>query len=100
MFTILNYTFAFLLGYCLAFSELLSRYRIFKLIMNSMNAWVYLLINGCASIITYYFIKEHNFNLGGLANSELGKVLLAGLSAMFILRSSFFSFYDKESAKT
>lgn len=98
--TILFYLMSFLLGFLWAFSELLSRYKVAKFILNSKNAWMYLLINGVASVTVYYFIPKLNMSFGVFTSSEWGKILLAGLSAMFILRSSFFSYHDKDTNKS
>ncbi len=96
----LEYLSSALLGILLSFSELLSRYRSSTLIMKSKNAWVYMLINGAASLIAIYFINTGTISFGEFTKNSAGKVLTAGLSAMFILRSSFFSFKDKDSDKT
>lgn len=96
----LFYLFSFSLGFLWAFSELLSRYKVGKFIINSKNAWIYLLINGMASVIVYYFIPKLHVSFGVFTSTEWGKVLLAGLSAMFILRSSFFNYHDKDSNKS
>lgn len=97
---IIFYLLSFSLGFLWAFSELLSRYKVGKFILNSKNAWIYLLINGMASVIVYYFIPKLNISFGVFTSTEWGKVLLAGLSAMFILRSSFFNYHDKDSNKS
>lgn len=95
-----NYVWVATLGLFLALSELLSRYRSVRLIIRSGSAWTYLLINGFASCISYFFIVKFNFTFGQFTTTDIGKILLAGFSAMFVLRSSFFSYYDKDSAKT
>ncbi len=97
---IIFFILSFSLGFVWAFSELLSRYKVGKLIINSLNAWMYFLINGLASVLVYYFIPKLNISFGIFTSNEWGRVLLAGLSAMFILRSSFFNFHDKESNKS
>ncbi|HLA56577.1 MAG TPA: hypothetical protein VK623_10775 [Flavobacterium sp.] len=52
-----------------------------------------------ASVLVYYFIPKLNISFGVFTQNEWGKIILAGLSAMFILRSSFFSYHDKDSNK-
>jgi hypothetical protein len=95
-----NTVFAAVLGGFLAVSELLSRYRTLKLISRSIHAATYILINAAAAGICYYFINKFHLSFGQFSETETGKVLMAGFSAMFILRSSFFSYYDKDSSKT
>lgn len=71
-----------------------------RFIITSLNAITYMSINGLASIAVYYFIPKLDISFGIFTSTEWGKVLLAGLSAMFILRSSFFSYHDKDSKKS
>jgi len=95
-----NYIWVAVLGLFLALSELLSHYRIIRLILSSGSSWTYLIINGLTSCLTYYFIVKFKLTFGEFTATDAGKVLLAGFSAMFVLRSSFFSYYDKDSGKT
>lgn len=95
-----NYVWVASLGLFLALSELLSRYRNVRLIFQSGSAWTYMLINGFTSCISYYFIYHNKLTFGDFTKTEVGTVLFAGFSAMFVLRSSFFSYYDKDSGKT
>ncbi len=90
---IIFYILSFSLGFLWAFSELLSRYKVGKLILRSKNAWIYLLINGMASVIVYYLIPQLNITFGVFTSTEWGKVLLAGFvghvySAKFIFQLS------------
>lgn len=97
---VLNITFSAILGGFLAVSELLSRYRLIQLIFKSVHARTYILINAIAAGICYYFVNKYKLGFGQFGQNEVGQVLIAGFSAMFILRSSFFSYYDKDSNKT
>lgn len=87
----LSIFFVFVLGSLNAFSELVSRYRRPEQIFRFYSSWIYLLINGSASIFAYCIFIEYNLKIGSLLNNELGRVLLSGLSAMVVLRSSFAS---------
>jgi hypothetical protein len=82
------YVVAFLCGCTAATAELLSRYsdgvkRIFRL----NESKIYLAINGFAALIGYAVIKHYGLS-GYLGSSPLSQAIVAGLSAMAILRSS------------
>jgi|GEM_PF-1092879 len=94
-----NMTISGLLGGFLALSELLSRYRKLGSILGSSSAWMYMTINIFASFICYYLATEYQDKVDFFSN-PLIRVLLSGLSAMVILRSSFYSYHDKDSNKT
>lgn len=89
--TMYLYLLAFLLGCIAAFAELLSRYSRVAQIFKFLSSWIYFLINGLASILSYWLISEFNVDFGVLSDSEIGKIIVAGTSAMLILRSSFAS---------
>lgn len=95
----LNIFIAGILGGFLALSELLSRYRSISSILSSSSAWMYIVINFVASVVCYYLATEYQSKVVFLSNPLL-RVVLSGLSAMVILRSSFYSYYDKDSNKT
>jgi hypothetical protein len=83
---------------------LLSRYRDTRRIFLSSNAIIYMTINALASALAYYFLTHYAQNLSIFSSDDdavkpVEKVLVAGLSAMFVLRSSFFSYKDKDSDK-
>jgi hypothetical protein len=82
---ILYYLIAFIIGSLTALAELLSRYKNFSQIWKIKASRIYLVINGVAAILAYLFIVEFDIakNLG------IFRVLLAGTSSLFILRSSF-----------
>jgi hypothetical protein len=77
-------TIAFLLGCLTAFAELLSRYNQLRQIMTLKPSLIYLLINGITSGLAYIFLVEMEM----LNENVIGRVFLAGSSAMIILRSS------------
>ena len=87
------------LGAFLALSELLSRYRNLRSILCSASAWMYMIINIVASFFCYYLASEYQDKVTFFSN-PLIRVLLSGFSAMVILRSSFYSYHDKDSNKT
>jgi hypothetical protein len=85
---IMYYVVAFLCGCTAATAELLSRYsdgakRIFRL----NESKIYLALNGFAALTAYAVIKQHGLS-GYLGSSPLSQAIVAGLSAMAILRSS------------
>ena len=87
--TFIYYSIAFLCGCVAATAELFSRYSdspgsTFRL----KESYSYLALNGGASLITYHMIKESGISFGPLENSPLSQAVLAGFSAMAILRSS------------
>jgi hypothetical protein len=82
------YFIAFLCGYGAALAELLSRYsdgvkRIFQLKESNF----YLVLNGAIALIAYAAIKQYSLS-GYLENSPLSQAIVAGFSAMALLRSS------------
>jgi hypothetical protein len=77
---------ACIVGMITAFAELLTRYNYdYRSIATSKISWVYMLLNGFAGIGAFYMIKEFNI----LNTKEWVKGIVAGTSAMLILRSSF-----------
>lgn len=82
---------AFLIGCIAAFAELLSRYSEGFKILKFKESYIYLSINGFASIFAYWLLRNYNMDLGLFMHNEVGKVIIAGLSSMVILRSSFAS---------
>lgn len=75
---------AFIIGCLAAFAELLSRYNDPLQIVKIHASQMYILINGITSIGAYYFLFEFDI----LKDNETGRILLAGTSALVILRSS------------
>lgn len=82
------------LGFFVGAAELLNRYKTFKTVFNNSYAWVYMIINLIAAIITYAIMHVYDIKIGTLGSQEIGGSLVAGLGAMAFLRSSFFSFKD------
>jgi hypothetical protein len=71
------------LGFLAAFAELLSRYQDPKQILTTGSSIIYMLINGVASFLAYWFIDNQKFT-----TNEITKVIVAGTSALVLLRSS------------
>jgi hypothetical protein len=71
------------LGFLAAFAELLSRYQDPKQILTTGSSIIYMLINGVASFLAYWFIDNQKFT-----TNEITKVVVAGTSALVLLRSS------------
>lgn len=71
------------LGFLAAFAELLSRYQDPKQILTTGSSITYMLINGIASFLAYWFIDKQ-----GYTDNEISKVVIAGTSALVLLRSS------------
>ena len=86
------YIIVFLIGFIFGFSELLNRYKNVKAIFFQISSLIYLVINGGASVLAYFIIEDQKIELGSLGENSFGKVVIAGLSAMVILRSSFLNF--------
>lgn len=92
-----SYFITFLIGAFVGFGELLNRFRNGKLIFRSWTGYVYLLINGGASVLTYSLMDYYNLWFDGFTSKEPGRIIFCGLSAMFFLRSSFFVYKPKDS---
>lgn len=75
---------ALLIGCLAAFAELLSRYHDPLKILKLNASRIYILINGFTSIVAYFFLLE----FGILKENAIGRIVLAGTSALVILRSS------------
>ena len=89
---LLPYAFAFLIGCVSGLAELASRYKDHPVRMLSyFSSNIYLLINGFCSVLALWFISEFDINIGSVGETEPGRIILAGLSSMLILRSSFAS---------
>ncbi|HWZ21627.1 MAG TPA: hypothetical protein VNW06_03175 [Cytophagaceae bacterium] len=88
---LLCYFFSFLLGFFYSFTELLKQFRDGSTIFRITAGWAYMLLNGFISIVAYYIVDILHLKVGEKEISETAKILLSGLSAMSILRSSFFS---------
>ena len=78
---------AALIGCMAAFAELLSRYQDPKQILTTGSSLVYMLINGFASFLTYWFLRDKDI----LGDNEISRVFIAGTSALVLLRSYFAS---------
>jgi hypothetical protein len=89
----LEYSITFIIGLVVAFAELLSRYKDSPIeILKILPSWIYLFINGGASILALWFITDQNIVLGGIGTKPAGKILISALSSMIVLRSSIFNF--------
>jgi hypothetical protein len=80
----LLYFISFLIGCMAATAELLSRYKKIRQIVAVPASWVYLAINGVASCCGYYIVAKYEI----AKDNPVFQVLIAGTSALVILRSS------------
>jgi hypothetical protein len=78
--------FCFLLGMIYALAELLSRFKNGSLIFQIFWGYFYIFFNGFLSILAFLIIKDFNIDLENY-QIEGGKILLAGVSAMVVIRS-------------
>ncbi len=76
---------AFLTGLLAALTDLIEKYRSFKSIFTSWSSLVYVVINGTISLLTYFLMIEFKI----IESKDLLRSLVAGTSAMLILRTSF-----------
>lgn len=83
-----------LLGLFVGLSELINRYKSFQYVFNNLYSWIYMGINFLAAVLAYQVITVYKIPLGEIDNYWLGTSLVAGLSAMAFLRSSFFNYKD------
>jgi hypothetical protein len=83
------------IGLVTAFAELLTRYNYdYRSILYVRIGWVYMAINAFAGVVAYFAVSE--FEL--LPGKEWVRALVAGSSAMLVLRSSFVNIknHDKQ----
>lgn len=83
-----------LLGFFVGLSELANRYRSFARLFSDGYSWLYMLINFTAAFMVYVIVVQYDWPIGALKDHHSGKVLFCGLSAMALLRSSFFIYKD------
>ena len=95
-----SYVVVFALGSLVGFGELLNRYRNPGLVFKTVTSIIYLIINGLASVLTYYVMDLYNLWFDGFTSKEIDRILFSGLSAMFFLRSSIFVYKPKDSDTT
>ncbi len=85
-------TFCFLLGCAVGYSELFGRYQDEPVaIHKSFIAYVYMIVNGLASLTAFIIINYYNEAIFKVKLDDVKVVLLAGFSGMLALRSSFFT---------
>lgn len=87
------YVIAAALGALIGLSELLTRYRDGPVsLIFAVSAWLYLLINACASAAALTMIHILGLKLGGKSSHEIEayQILLAGFGSAALFRSSFF----------
>lgn len=87
--SLIYFVIAFFCGCIAATAEIFSRYSdgpggTFKF----KEVYMYLGLNGIASLIVYAMIKKTNISFELLGNSQMSQAVLAGFSAMALLRSS------------
>ena len=86
----LMYLFAFLIGFAVGLSELLSRYDwSVKMILSSGPGWTYTMINGFAAMVAYRAAVDWNIPEGLIGKPEWWRVVLVSGVAMAVLRSAF-----------
>jgi hypothetical protein len=83
-----------LLGAAVGLSELASRYNSFYKVFNEGDSWLYLGLNFLAAFVIYCIVVTYGIDLGALKAHAIGRIIVCGLGAMAILRSSFFSVKD------
>jgi hypothetical protein len=87
MYFIVNIFLCFVLGATYAFGEMLSKFKNAKTILTIGWGLFYLAFNGGLSSFAFLIIKEFNFDFLSYRGLEPGKVLMAGGSAMIVIRS-------------
>lgn len=83
-----------LIGSTVGLAELLGRYRDQpKALFSCTSSWVYILLNGIASLVALYLAETLNWNFGirTAATVVLIRVTLASFGAMAVLRTSLFN---------
>ena len=88
---IANYLIVFVIGFAYSFIELLSKYKDGSHIFQVSAGWIYMLLNGVISATAYYILNQWNIKVDEQNISEATKMIIAGVSAMVIIRSSIFS---------
>ena len=83
-----------ILGFFVGLSELANRYKSFRLLLLDKYSWLYMMLNFFGGFIVYIIVIQYNLPIGSLKDHHIGRVLFCGLSAMAILRSSFFTYKD------
>ncbi len=91
--TIFDYFLAAIVGMAVSSGELIARYRDEPwATLRSAPAAVYMLVNAAASMIALAIVRAVGMNFGATEESvRLVQVLVAGLGAMAIFRSAFFT---------
>lgn len=74
---------ATIIGFLAAFAELLSRYQNPKQILTTTSSIIYIIINGLASFMAYWY-----FSGTDVFDSEVTMAIVSGTSALVLLRSS------------
>lgn len=89
----IHYLGAFLIGGFVGATELIQRFKSEKVmdIVTTVSGLVYILINGLASLLALGLIAYYKLNLGMSHPDPITLMLMAGGSAMLVLRSSFFT---------
>lgn len=86
---------AFLLGGLVGTGELISRYRDApSAVLRSAAAWIYLALNGLASVMALTLVRAFDIEFGLDSGSPVlpwVQVLAAGFGALAVLRMSFFT---------
>ncbi len=83
-----------ILGAAVGLSELASRYNSFHKVFEEGDSWLYMGLNFGAGFVIYCIVQMYGIDLGPLKTHAIGRIIVCGLGAMAILRSSFFSFKD------
>lgn len=83
-----------LLGGTVGASELVTRYRDSpSSALKLLSAWVYIAMNAGASVLALFLIRAFDWEFGGANPTEIAtwQVVVAGFSALLVLRSSLFT---------
>lgn len=87
MYFFINLFICFLLGGIYSFGELLAKFKNATYIFNNRWGVLYLLFNGLLSVLAYLILKDFDFMVDEYKKIDGGKVLMAGISSMVIIRS-------------
>jgi hypothetical protein len=83
-----------LVGFLVGAAELFSRYRDQPMaILTCISGWIYVSLNGAASLVVLYLANSYKWNFGvkSASTALLSHVLIASFGAMALLRTSLFN---------
>lgn len=82
------------IGALVGVGELVTRYRDSpSSALRLLSAWVYIIINAAASVLALWIVRAFDWTFGGTTPAQIAawQVLVAGFSALVLLRSSLFT---------